>query len=1223
MFPFRPKMPMFGTKLAMKLHTKDFEEKKRQQQQQQQQQQQLNDENRKKSNREGLDTGVSDIDISKARKKKRNRKRGRNAASSAAESETSPAYASASSTFTAVAKRNQRICRLMHGGPVQMAIREDLILLRDAFDSDYKKKLDEFQLESASATANKASTFTTKSTSVNDTAKNKIPIHLSQGDIFQTFKRTFQRTKFAIIHMQCCPPRGDRESFIQLVYATTLGMLRDATKEINQQQALASNIAFADGRDDGATSSSDYHRKKGGLRSRGGGKRSALDALASLDDEEEDDDNDEAKIILSTSASVSSPGFEEDCSIHIPDVKICEAFFAVFALYTIYETNPLPSVPTSNEKNVSASSIKDPMIVKSALSTLSVGLITDEAGRKNYRRSYRAPIRIDMEHHALLYQVRAWALEVVNNCQHRWVETKINNDIRNKGARVSVSNQGVRDIDDSESDDGMEDNTSNLIASGGEEARSWVCKCGFAKDCIYVIDHLHSKASFQFCEYTGPVSLESLAGSPDYYHNIVLKEDSSKHVTTAKRVSSVKKVGLNDFTFNSKACDNGNDIWSSIDLPSLQSRQREYHDSIGKVGTRFARNNVNLRPSRQLQSIEKTTIGTILEKRKSHGEKISNVDNLAKQIEAIRDGRSIRGESVLLIDGSNTQSPTTDKSIRDDDQRAGITHSLANNAPTPQALPSLQLKCPSEFSTGIKFGIEMAVKDIQTAILAESRKHANTNFTTRRIDLNRNSNATTFDNWLVGDADGNDSDTKPNDEHFDSDILAKSDEETELGGISVASTNDRRDELQGLSALDQLLAYASTNSRIRTKRRRPVIVKRDRSLKSDQLDLNKERNDESINSDSMNNDDDSVLSADSLVSEKGKQALQRLFSVVLSKKCKLVAPQRKSSPRKSHISKERSSTKSRKKKDAFCPMTTGQVRNLSSHQQKDSDDLISLSTNGNQSVPGSGQLALNALLGKAQAPPRNLPRQKKPNSKGQVHHSYVQRPILNDPNEEDISIVSTITCGGAGQKALRNLLRNANMSKANSKKQKRNSALLKGAEHCKQPKRKNSSANYDSEGVASFSCGSNDGNCKKDGSNNDGNCKKDCSNSDGNCKEDGSTNDGNCKKDRSNNETENDEFKEETMSYQESISTAGPGAVALDTLCQMAFQPSANVHDKESASLNGSANVKNRGEESSSDEIEKEDEEDCLSLQESISTAGPGAKALDALCQMAFYQKKG
>eukprot|EP01083_Nonionella_stella_P254705 874971_1 len=112
------------------------------------------------------------------------------------------------------------------------------------------------------------------------------------------------------------------------------------------------------------------------------------------------------------------------------------------------------------------------------------------------------------------------------------------------------------------------------------------------------------------------------------------------------------------------------------------------------------------------------------------------------------------------------------------------------------------------------------------------------------------------------------------------------------------------------------------------------------------------------------------------------------------------------------------------------------------------------------------------------------------------------------------------------------------------------------------------------------------------------------------------------KKDGSSNEIENDEFEEETMSYQESISTAGPGAGALGALCRMGFQPSANVHDKESASLNRSANVKNRGEESSSDEIEMQDEEDCLSLQESISTAGPGAKALDALCQMAFYQKK-
>ena len=78
----------------------------------------------------------------------------------------------------------------------------------------------------------------------------------------------------------------------------------------------------------------------------------------------------------------------------------CQAF-AVFCLYLLHETNPLPSAPASNdrmaEKHTDASLL---------LSTLPMGLTNRQNPRLLYRRNYKPHIRVDPGAYTILLQLR-------------------------------------------------------------------------------------------------------------------------------------------------------------------------------------------------------------------------------------------------------------------------------------------------------------------------------------------------------------------------------------------------------------------------------------------------------------------------------------------------------------------------------------------------------------------------------------------------------------------------------------------------------------------------------------------------------------------------------------------------------------------------------------------------------------------------------------------------
>jgi hypothetical protein len=60
--------------------------------------------------------------------------------------------------------------------------------------------------------------------------------------------------------------------------------------------------------------------------------------------------------------------------------------------------------------------------------------------------------------------------------------------------------------------------SSSSSSTCNNNAESWRCYCGLARDAAYIIDKmLFTDAFFEYCEYHGPHSLEGLAGSPNFY----------------------------------------------------------------------------------------------------------------------------------------------------------------------------------------------------------------------------------------------------------------------------------------------------------------------------------------------------------------------------------------------------------------------------------------------------------------------------------------------------------------------------------------------------------------------------------------------------------------------------------------------------------------------------------------------------------------------------------
>ena len=165
-----------------------------------------------------------------------------------------------------------------------------------------------------------------------------------------------------------------------------------------------------------------------------------------------------------------------------------QAAYSVFSLYALYETNPLPRVPTPEE------STKEEYLAL----TLPFGQQSREhSNRILYRRAFRTPIRIDAEHYGYLLQLRD--LAKAGRCQCAAAAASAASLVRR---RKRTQEEGAATTAVQDGDDGR----------GGE----WECECAVATDLGIVLNRLLSSNMLEFSAYTGPCGLEGLAGHADY-----------------------------------------------------------------------------------------------------------------------------------------------------------------------------------------------------------------------------------------------------------------------------------------------------------------------------------------------------------------------------------------------------------------------------------------------------------------------------------------------------------------------------------------------------------------------------------------------------------------------------------------------------------------------------------------------------------------------------------
>lgn len=140
-----------------------------------------------------------------------------------------------------------------------------------------------------------------------------------------------------------------------------------------------------------------------------------------------------------------SSSFEHACS-------------AIFSLYALFETNPLPR------------ELAWPEIMPIGIRAAE----TRSHHRSLFRRAFRQRIRIDRFHYLMFLQLREMALANKAECERKFHEQK-----------------------------------------------GRCCSCSIARDVVEVLNRLAPQ--LDFCEYTGPVGLEALAGHPDYPYKVNAK----------------------------------------------------------------------------------------------------------------------------------------------------------------------------------------------------------------------------------------------------------------------------------------------------------------------------------------------------------------------------------------------------------------------------------------------------------------------------------------------------------------------------------------------------------------------------------------------------------------------------------------------------------------------------------------------------------------------------
>lgn len=468
-------------------------------------------------------------------------------------------------------KSDCKTYQLRNGGPVQRAIRDDMLSLKAAFQNNFERD------------CGNGKRWTSEVSSLHQ--------HLALGSSFSIYKETFRKKKFGIIHSpDLCPPRCDRDSYIQMVYSAALEFLYDEDLFGFEKDAQEESII-------------------------------------------------------------------DDVVIHLP----LSIVFAIFTIYTLYHTNILPAMPT-----------KECTAMDDILSTLTMGLASDTVKYKMYRRAYKSPIRLSQDLYVILYQVRDVALLCIDQCQHRKYYESIN-----------------------------------------KSDRSWTCSCSLARDCLHIIDKLEQEESFQLCEYTGPSSLEGLAGSKDYYHGIILKED----------IPMIRQR-YRDYILDSYDTDmrHTNDTSTSFDIKNNQLF--DTYDSL--LETIAQKLNKNIASSKSLRLVKEVR------------------SNLEPVLKKRRDRRRLKHTSEIPQHAD----------IHEEKQRLNSTNGPASKMLAPQSEASeriddrtvekLPFQYAAHFADGLKKGIMLALKDFERE---ESKSREDLSLMARHPIESRSTK--NFDDWFL------------------------------------------------------------------------------------------------------------------------------------------------------------------------------------------------------------------------------------------------------------------------------------------------------------------------------------------------------------------------------------------------------------------------------------------------------------------------------------------
>ncbi|KAL3782065.1 hypothetical protein HJC23_006293 [Cyclotella cryptica] len=287
--------------------------------------------------------------------------------------------------------------------------------------------------------------------------------HGEPGSVFSQFKAVFQQARFGAIHSRAVPSRIDRGEFAQLIYSSCFFLLQDALKG---REFNSDNVL---------------------LDSDGG---------------------------LCRDVNEKSTRFMQD------------AIFAIFALYTLHQTNTLPTDPYAAKSASTQYSNRTPEDLQQSWSFLPLGAANEG---KVCRRYYKSPVRIDRQNYLSIFRLRDVCSAIVESCFYKM-----------------------------------------------ESGESSCCNCGLVMDGMHVIDRMmYDDEFFSYCEYHGPCGLEGLAGNPVFYNAYYGSDVKGSAVIGLKR----KRTEMT-FSPESIDCLSTTRILTTTKLNSINPQKNGISDSL-------------------------------------------------------------------------------------------------------------------------------------------------------------------------------------------------------------------------------------------------------------------------------------------------------------------------------------------------------------------------------------------------------------------------------------------------------------------------------------------------------------------------------------------------------------------------------------------------------------------------------------------------------------------